>query len=476
MSTLCWLRRDLRLHDNAALSKALLDGETTLVFVFDSLILDKLSDKHDRRVTFIYQSLQEMEKELQKKNSSLIILYGDPVEEIPRLAQKLKVENVFCNRDYEPYAKERDLKVEKKLLIHGIHFSQFKDSVIFESHEIQTGQGSVYKVFTPYKNKWIETFEKNDRAIPEYDCQLKNLRTFGNPKNILEHDWYKEIGFIETPPLLHGGTRAGKKRLKDFSEHLNDYKENRNFPAVPGTSLLSVYIRFGVISIRDMLRMASSQSSEGSRTWLSEIVWRDFYQMILDSFPHVTKEAYKPEFNRIKFPGATKEFKAWCEGRTGFPIVDAAMRCLNATGMMHNRLRMIVASFLCKTLLVDWRKGEKYFAEKLLDYDLAANNGGWQWSAGTGSDAQPYFRIFNPYSQSEKFDPDGTFIRQWVPELAHLSGKNIHRPEKNLAPEYPEPIVSYELNRMRCLEIYSVVKTPSDTRSQIRQKKTPIKV
>lgn len=444
------------------------------MFVFDSLILDNLTDKNDKRVTFIYQSLEELERELQKKKSSLVILYGDPAEEIPRLAQKLQVSDVFCNRDYEPYAKERDSKVAKKLHSQGISFHQYKDIVIFESDEIKTGQGSHYKVFTPYKNKWLETFEQSDRTIQDYSCSLKNLKHFTNDKNILEHDWYKEIGFIETPPLLPGGTKAGLSRLKKFAEQLEDYKENRNFPAISGTSLLSVYLRFGVISVRDMLRLAASGSSEGARTWLSEIVWRDFYQMILDSFPQVTKGAFKPEFDRIEFPGGNREFKAWCEGSTGFPLVDAAMRCLNATGMMHNRLRMVTASFLCKTLLVDWRKGEKYFAEKLLDFDLASNNGGWQWSAGTGSDAQPYFRIFNPYAQSEKFDPAGDFIRNWVPELAHLSGKDIHRPDKKLAPDYPGPIVSYELNRMRCLEIYSVVKTPSDTRSQIRQKKALI--
>lgn len=356
MSTLCWLRRDLRLHDNAALSKALSQGKTTLVFVFDPLILDKLTDKNDIRVTFIYQSLQEIERELRKKKSSLIILYGDPVEEIPRLASKLEVSDVFCNRDYEPYAKERDSKVAKILHSLGISFHQYKDSVVFESDEIKTGQGSHYKVFTPYKNKWLEAFEQTDRTILDYSCPLKNLKHFTNDKNILEHDWYKKIGFIETPPLLPGGTKAGLARLKNFQEQLDDYKENRNFPSIAGTSLLSVYLRFGVISVRDMLRLAASDSSEGSKTWLSEIVWRDFYQMILDQFPHVTKGAFKPEFDRIEFPGGNREFKAWREGHTGFPLIDAAMRCLNATGMMHNRLRMVTASFLCKTLLVDWKK------------------------------------------------------------------------------------------------------------------------
>jgi deoxyribodipyrimidine photo-lyase len=458
MSNLCWLRRDLRLHDHAALAKALED-ETTLVFVFDKCILDKLHDKHDRRLTFIYDSLKEIEGLANKKGSSVIIRYGDPVEEIPKLAQELKVKNVYCNRDYEPYAKERDLKVGKKLTALGIGFDQFKDSVFFEKHEVLTNQGGIYKVFTPYKNKWIETFENTGKIIPDYECHLKNLRKFDNPQNILNQDWYKEIGFIETPALLKGGTSQALKRLQDFDKRMNEYKEKRDFPALPGTSLLSTYIRHGNLSVRDMLRAATPHRSEGAKTWISEIIWRDFYQMILDCFPHVSKGSFKRDYDKIKFPGGQKEFDAWASGQTGYPIIDASMRCLNATGMMHNRLRMIVASFLCKTLLIDWKKGEHYFAEKLLDFDLAANNGGWQWSSSSGCDAQPYFRIFNPYSQSEKFDPKGDFIRQWVPELAHLSAKEIQKPDPLLAPDYPRPIVSYELNRQRCLEMYAVVKS-----------------
>ncbi|WPU66441.1 cryptochrome/photolyase family protein [Peredibacter starrii] len=458
MNQLCWIRRDLRLHDHAALSDALEKGETTIVFVFDPLILNKLKDTQDRRVTFIYQSLEEMEKEVQKKGSSIIIRYGDPVEEIPKLAQELKVSRVVSNRDYEPYAKDRDTKVGKRLAAMNIAFEQFKDSVFYEKREVLTNTGGIYKVFTPYKNKWIETFESHDKIISNFSCDLKKLREFKNPKSILNHNWYQDIGFIETPPLLIGGTKAGLKRLENFEGKLDGYKEDRNFPAIKGTSYLSVYIRHGNISIRDMVRMATSQSSEGARTWLSEIIWRDFYQMILDTHPYIVKEAFKREYDQIKWLGEPKHFKAWCEGETGFPIIDAAMRCFNQTGMMHNRLRMVVASFLCKTLLIDWRKGEQYFAEKLLDYDLAANNGGWQWSSSSGCDAQPYFRIFNPYSQSEKFDPKGEFIRQWVPELAHLSAKEIHQPDLNHAPDYPLPIVSYELNRQRCLTMYSVVK------------------
>lgn len=458
MSNLCWIRRDLRLHDHAALSSALDEGETTVVFVFDPHILDKLKDKEDRRLTFIYQSLQEIETELQKKGSSLIVKYGNPEEEIPKLAHELKVKKVFANRDYEPYAKDRDSKVSKKLAEMNISFHQFKDSVFFEKEEIQTGSGTIYKVFTPYKNKWLEKFEAQGKTISNFECNLKNLRKFKNAESILTTDWYKKMGFIETPPLLTGGTKEALKRLDRFETIIDDYNTARDIPSIEGTSLLSVYIRHGNLSVRDMLRVGTVQKSVGGKTWVSEIVWRDFYQMILDAFPEVEKGPFKPEYAKIKWLGTQEDFQAWADGRTGFPLVDAAMRCLNATGMMHNRLRMVVASFLCKTLLVDWKKGEMYFAHKLLDYDLAANNGGWQWSSSTGCDAQPYFRIFNPYSQSKKFDPQGDFIRQWVPEIAHLSPKDIHQPEEAKAPDYYSPIVSYENNRRRALLMYGVVK------------------
>lgn len=459
---LCWLRRDLRLHDHHALSVATQNHENVdLVFVFDQHILGLLPSKQDKRLTFIYESLVELEKELQKKGSSLHIKFGKPEEEIPKLAESLKVTGVYSNRDYEPYAKKRDETVSKKLKSLGIEFIQFKDAVQFERHEILTGNGSIYKVFTPYKNKWLEVFSSQGGQTNEYEVKSKSLAKWENKKSILEFNWYKEIGFEEDKCLLPAGSKHALKRLKEFKERISHYAEARNFPTIEGTSNLSPYIRHGNLSIRDMIRLSRESQSEGAQTWLSELIWRDFYQVILDTHPYVLKESFKREYDKIRWPGQEKDFKAWCEGQTGFPIVDAAMRCFNETGMMHNRLRMIVASFLCKILLVDWRKGEKYFADKLLDFDLAANNGGWQWSSSSGCDAQPYFRIFNPYTQSEKFDADGVFIKEWVPELRGLTSKTIHNPHKSktFVQGYPEPVVNYEAQRVRALEVYKVVKS-----------------
>lgn len=458
MKNLCWIRRDLRLHDHAALSASLESGETYIAFIFDSHILDKLKNKSDRRIGFIMESLVELENQLQKRGSSLIVRFGKPEEEIPKICTEFKIENVFTNRDYEPYAKKRDELVEKKLKSLDVNFQTFKDCVIYEKHEVLTGSDSIYKVFTPYKNKWLEKFQSTGKHVSHFECDLKKLAKFENKKNLLKHNWYKEIGFEEVTSPLPGGTKEAQKRLKDFLEKISNYKTDRDFPAIDGTSLLSVYIRFGTLSIREMVEASLDHKTEGAKTWLSELIWRDFYQMILDAFPKLEKEAFKPQYDQIKWLGGKEEFEAWCEGRTGFPLVDAAMRCFNQTGMMHNRLRMVVASFLCKILLVDWRQGERYFAENLLDFDLAANNGGWQWSSSSGADAQPYFRIFNPYTQSEKFDAQGEFIRTWIPELAQVKGKEIHRPDTLKNRDYPAPIVSYEKNRQKCLEMYAVVR------------------
>mgnify|MGYP003387223130 CR=1 FL=1 len=438
---LCWLRRDLRLHDHAALSAALERHEDVhLVFCFDTQILSKLKDKEDRRLTFIIESLEELETELQKRGSSLHILHGDPVVEIPRLAATLKCSEVYANRDYEPYAKKRDEAVAKKVTLH-----HFKDAVVFEQGEVLNGSNEVYKVFTPYKNRWLLKLAEQDHMLPNHSVKLKTLAQWENQRSILKHDWHRECGFTRTPAVLTGGTSEARRHLKSFKTRIQNYEEGRNTPSIDGTSNLSAYIRHGCLSIRDMVRASLESNDKGSQVWLSELVWRDFYQVILDHFPHVEKNSFKPQYDAIKWRGKEAWFVAWCEGRTGFPIVDASMRCLNQTGMMHNRLRMVVASFLCKTLLIDWRRGERYFAEKLLDYDLAANSGGWQWSSSSGCDAQPYFRIFNPYSQTEKFDPEAVFIRAWIPELDD--------------PSYPSPIVSYEKMRKEALDMYGVVKT-----------------
>lgn len=468
--SLCWLRRDLRLHDHHALSFALHESKETFVcFIFDKLILSKLHSD-DRRMTFIFESLIDLEKKLNKHGSSLIIRYGDPVEEIPKLTTELNIELLTFNRDYEPYAKKRDAAVEKILHNQKIDVQHFKDHVTFEKNEILNGSGEIYKVFTPYKNKWLEKFRAQEEYLPEYNCPLKNLAVLDNPQSIVKENWMKKTGFIPASDnLIKGGVDEAKRRLAVFDQHILAYKVARDFPHLNKTSLLSAYIRMGNISIRDMIRTSLKQKGEGPATWLSEIIWRDFYQMILDVYPRIEHRAFRSEYDAIEWEGTEKNFKLWCEGMTGYPLVDAAMRCLNATGFMHNRLRMVVASFLTKTLLMDWKKGERYFADKLFDYDLAANNGGWQWSASTGVDAQPYFRIFNPYNQSEKFDPDGLFIRKWCPELSGFSNREIHAPQDTEFPaqdkagcfigrDYPAPIVSYSMQRDRALKMYKKVK------------------
>ncbi len=467
---LCWIRRDLRLHDHYALKEALQDSsETYVTFIFDEIILDKLHNKNDARVTMIMESLKEIEHELKKHGSSLIVRFGNPVLEIPKLVAEFKIDALFFNRDYEPYAKKRDGEIEKTLRKKNIEVFHYKDHVFYEKNEILNGSGEIYKVFTPYKNKWLETFRNQDEHIPHYRCDLKKLAKFKNTKSILDFDWMTEIGFLETPCILKGGTKEALSRLKDFKNFISNYKEARDIPSLEETSNLSAYIRLGNLSIRDMIRLSIEKENIGYKTWLSEIIWRDFYQMILDAYPHVENKCFRSEYDQIKWLGSRSHFESWCDGQTGYPIVDSAMRCLNATGMMHNRLRMVVASFLTKTLLIDWRLGERYFAQKLLDYDMAANNGGWQWSASTGVDAQPYFRIFNPYNQSEKFDSKGIYIRQWCPELAEFSNKTIHSPhdtemEEQLAAgcfigkDYPHPIVGYKTQRERALFMYKAVK------------------
>lgn len=462
IKNLCWIRRDLRLHDHHALSTALLNGdETHIVFIFDELILKKLKNKTDRRVTLIIDSLIEIESVLNKNGSSLIVRYGDPKIEIPKLAHELKIDALYFNRDYEPYAKKRDDSISQSLRKENIEVFNFKDHVFYEKTEVLNGQREIYKVFTPYKNKWLETFRDQESIVPNYKCNLKKLAQ----KNPTAINFFELTHFGLASNEIKGGTTQALKLLKNFKKYMPNYKMARDIPSLEQTSNLSPYIRMGNLSIRDMIRASLEDINEGSSTWLSEIIWRDFYQVILDVYPKVEKSCFKAEYDQIQWLGTEEHFQLWCKGLTGYPIIDSAMRCLNQTGVMHNRLRMVVASFLTKTLLIDWRKGEQYFAEHLLDYDLAANNGGWQWSASTGVDAQPYFRIFNPYNQSEKFDSEGIFIKKWCPELAQFSKKIIHYPHESdivdqveaecfIGKDYPHPIVPYKLQKERALSMF----------------------
>jgi len=421
-----WFRRDLRLHDNAGLHYALKDGRPVVpVFIFDRNILDELEDRADQRVEFIHQSLQQIQSDLTALGSTLDIRYGKPVDIFRELLNTYRVEKVFTNTDYEPYATERDESVKKFLKDRGIRFYNFKDQVIFDRSEIVKDDGTPYTVFTPYSRKWKSRL--NDFFLRSYPTE-KYFSGFYQQKELTVPSLFS-MEFKSS-----GRDFPGKRLNKDL---LRQYSVLRDFPAIHGTTHLSVHLRFGTISIRDLAREARSWSE----TFLNELIWRDFYQMILWHFPRVISQSFKPEYDLITWRNNEKEFEAWSQGKTGYPIVDAGMRELNETGYMHNRVRMITASFLTKHLLIDWRWGESYFAKKLLDYDLAANNGGWQWAAGSGCDAVPYFRIFNPYLQTEKFDSKLEYIRKWVPEFE--------------GPDYPEPIVVHEAARARCLEVYS---------------------
>lgn len=467
-----WFRRDLRDEDHAALHHALKTSDRVFcVFVFDTDILDRLPSRADRRVEFIAQSLVELRAALRKKGGDLWVLKGSAVQTVPAAAKKLRVRAVFTNHDYEPAASRRDAAVAKALASDGTVFETFKDQVIFEKEEILSGQKTPFKVFTAYKNAWLEkadAFYLRGYPVEKYRKALAPPADYPEPTR----DWkVADLGF-ESTDLEAQGIRAGmsgaRERFFDFLKRIDRYKETRDFPAVKGPSYLSVHLRFGTVSIRELAREADRRAarSKGAETWLSELIWRDFYFMILWTHPRVEKHAYQEKFDAIPFPNDAKKFKAWCEGKTGYPIVDAAMRQINRTGYMHNRLRMVAASFLVKDLHVDWRKGEKYFADRLIDFDLSANNGGWQWSASTGCDAQPYFRIFNPVSQSGRFDPKGEFIRRYVPELARFSDPKIHAPwtaseaEQTAAGcvigrDYPAPIVDHARARAETLALFN---------------------
>ena len=465
-TALVWFRRDLRVEDHAALYHAL-SGHTRVycVFVFDTDILAALKQPDDRRVEFIWHSVKELSVTLKNLGGELMVCHGGAAEEIPALAKKLAVRAVYCNHDYEPAAVARDQTVAASLAAQNIDFHTFKDQVIFEKDEVLTQAGRPYTVFTPYKNAWLKKLD--GFFLKAYPVE-KYVAHLASPAATLTLPSLESMGFRSTNLLQLGiqpGTSGARALFEDFQPRMAGYKARRDFPAVKGVSYLSVHNRFGTISIRELARRAAQENNEGANTWLSELIWRDFYFAILYHFPHAAERAFKPEYSALKFDNDEYHFKAWCEGRTGYPLVDAAMRQLNQTGFMHNRLRMIVASFLVKDLIIDWRWGEKYFAEQLNDFDLAANNGGWQWAASTGCDAQPYFRIFNPITQSQKFDLDGKFIRRYVPELQGLSSADLHAPWLArpmdiassgivLGKHYPKPIVDHATARVKALALF----------------------
>ena len=420
MINIVWLRRDLRFTDNTALQQALKsDNKTAVLFIFDTNILDEL-DKNDARVTFIHQQLTKLDKQLREMNSGLFVKTGKPLKIWQELIRELEIGAVHFNRDYEPYATARDEQVKQLLLKNNIAVSSHKDQVIFEPHEVLKADGTPYTVFTPYKNKWLKHF---------------------NPQHINVEEKLKTNAFAtidsSLPSLDEIGFQKSDIKVQDYDlSVVVNYSETRNFPAIRGTSYLSVHLRFGTVSIRQIVQQVYKQSPD----FLSELIWREFFMQILFHFPHVVKENFRTKYNGIQWRNDKKEFERWCKGQTGYPIVDAGMRELNKTGYMHNRVRMITASFLCKHLLIDWRWGEAYFAKKLLDFELSSNNGNWQWAAGTGCDAAPYFRIFNPTEQVKKFDKEMRYIKKWVPEFQELT--------------YPTPMVDHKMARNRALETY----------------------
>ena len=480
-SALMWFRRDLRITDNAALHRALTTAtQVSCAFVFDTDILDRLP-RADRRVEFIHGSLLELDAELARANpcvaARLIVRQGKAVDEIAALAARLQVDAVVANHDDDPYAVARDAAVRDRLSRQQCAFHTVKDHVIFERSELLTQAGAPYSVFTPYKKAWLNKVDAF--YLKAYPVERHATALAAAPGGLaVGVPPLSEIGFepsnLSLLPIPLGCSGADAQ-LRDFLHRIDDYQEARDFPARKGPSYLSVHLRFGTVSIRSLAREAHRRAeagSPGAATWLSELIWRDFYHQVLHHHPHVVDSAFKPAYDAISWEtgeAAEAAFAAWCEGRTGYPLVDAAMAQINRTGYMHNRLRMVVASFLVKDLGIDWRWGERYFAVHLNDFDLAANNGGWQWAASSGCDAQPYFRIFNPTSQSRKFDPDGAFIRRYLPQLAKLPDASLHNPGSappadleaagiELGRDYPMPIVQHEHARQRTLQRYKVVK------------------
>ncbi len=474
-AALMWFRRDLRLQDNAALFHALKHARRVYgVFVFDRNILDPLRAAGctvDRRVAWIHASVTQLQQALREHGSDLWVRHGIASDEVVNLARALKVDAVFTNEDYEPDARARDAAVALALAQNGQRLECFKDQVIFAEDEVLTGAGKPFSVFTPYRNAWLKKLTPFYlRAYPS-ETSLHRLAP-SNATVASALPTLKQLGFEPVAlDTLHiqTGSQGATECFEKFLTRIDTYAQQRDYPAVKGVSYLSVHLRFGTASIRTLARAAYERHSAGALSWLNELIWRDFYSMILWFHPHVVEHAFKPAYERIDWNTDRAAFSAWCEGRTGYPLVDAAMRQLNQSGYMHNRLRMLTASFLTKDLGIDWRWGERYFAQQLIDYDLAANNGGWQWAASTGCDAQPYFRIFNPITQSQRFDPEGQFIKRYLPQLAGFTAKEIHAPWLTSAArqaqvgcvmgrDYPLPIVDHAQARAATLQRYEVVR------------------
>ncbi|MGJ7508204.1 cryptochrome/photolyase family protein [Variovorax sp. GT1P44] len=478
---LMWFRRDLRVDDNAALYQALRAcRQVVCVFVFDRAILDPLP-RVDRRVEFIRESLVELDADLRALGGGLIVRHAVAEDEIAPLARALDVQAVFANRDDEPDALTRDAKVLGALANAGVSFHTYKDHTVFERDEVLTQAGAPYTVFTPYKRAWlskVDPFYLKPYPVRTYaDALARMAEKYDAPVPALAEIGFEKSNLAELD--IPTGSQGGAALFDDFFQRIDRYHQARDFPSVRGPSYLSVHLRFGTVSIRQLAGVAhqlSLQGDQGAATWLSELIWRDFYFQILAHHPHVAEggesRSFRPEYDKIQWhhgKHADSLFDAWCNGQTGYPLVDAAMAQINQTGYMHNRLRMIVASFLCKDLGIDWRRGERYFAVHLNDFELSSNNGGWQWASSSGCDAQPYFRIFNPVTQSERFDPEGKFIRRYLPQLAGLSNAQIHSPWTakpvelvaagvKLGETYPKPIVDHAEARDRTLQRYAVVK------------------
>jgi deoxyribodipyrimidine photo-lyase len=422
---LFWFRRDLRLEDNVGLTHALKSGYSVLpIFIFDKNILEKLEDRHDRRLSFIHGALESLQKRITAAGSSLRVMHGTPEEALRRLLAEYDVRAVYANRDYEPYAVERDRQIGLMLDKSGIPFRTFKDQVIFEKNEVVKSDGTPYTVFTPYSRVWKKQLIQGDLIVSPTEQLMNNLvKTGPFPLPSLEETGFAGTDMLFKPPEIDTGIIA-------------DYHKTRNIPSLDGTTRLGIHLRFGTVSIRRLVAAAIPLSE----VWLNELIWREFFMSILWHFPHVVDNSFRKKYDNISWRNNEEEFERWCKGMTGYPIVDAGMRELNATGFMHNRVRMITASFLTKHLLTDWRWGEAYFAARLLDYELSSNNGNWQWAAGSGCDAAPYFRVFNPAEQTRKFDPDLSYVKRWVPEHED--------------PGYPRMIIDHALARERALKTY----------------------